>query len=59
MPIVQLSLAIKQLSSGDLLKVSATDPAFKPDLDAWAELTGHTVVEFHDGSVKEAVVRVT
>jgi len=58
MPIVQLSMTVKALSSGDLLKVSATDPAFKPDLEAWADMTGHVVVEFKDGAVKEALLRV-
>jgi len=58
MPIVQLSMAVKKLSSGDLLQVLATDPAFKPDLDAWAELTGHAVIEFQDGPVKKATLRV-
>lgn len=59
MPIVQIALAIKTLSPGDLLRVSATDPAFKPDLHAWAGMTGHTIVEFRDGAVQEALVRIS
>ncbi len=58
MPIVHLSMTIKALASGDLLEVLATDPAFKPDLEAWAELTGHALVEFQDGPVKKATLRV-
>lgn len=58
MPIVQLALAVRAMSSGDLLKVRATDPAFRPDLEAWSEMTGHTVVEFCDGPVKEALLLV-
>ena len=59
MPIVKLSMTIKRLASGDLLRVTATDPAFGPDLDAWAEMTGHKIVEFKDGAVKEALLRVS
>lgn len=58
MPIVQLSMTVKKLSSGDLLEVLATDPAFKPDVEAWSALTGHALLEFEDGPVKKAKLRV-
>lgn len=59
LPIVKLSLKVRELASGELVRVRATDPAFRPDLDAWAEMTGHTIVEFRDGAVKEALLRVS
>jgi len=38
--------------------VLADDPAFKPDVEAWARKTGHELVSFQlfDG-VAEAVIR--
>ena len=57
MPIVKLGLAIRQLPAGSLVEVHACDPAFEPDLQAWARQTGHAIVEFETGSVQRAVVR--
>ena len=57
MPIVQLSLAIKDLEVGATLRVEATDPAFIPDLKAWVEITGHDIESVEQGEVKTAVVR--
>lgn len=56
MPIVKLGTAIRQLQTGEQLRVEATDPAFGPDLAAWARKTGHRVVKFEDGAVQRAVV---
>lgn len=56
MPIVKVGLAIRQLDVGQQLSVEATDPAFEPDLNAWARKTGHRIVEFQTGAVHRAVV---
>lgn len=58
MPIVKLGMAVRQLEDGTEVEVEATDPAFEPDLHAWARKTGHTVVHFdHGGDVQRALVR--
>lgn len=57
MPIVKISKAVKGLSSGDDLRVEATDPAFRADLDAWLKKMGHSLVEFDDGQTQVAVIR--
>jgi len=49
MPIIMLSKAIKPLNSGQTVEVLATDPAFKPDLEAWAKRLGHAIVSFDTG----------
>lgn len=58
MPIVQLSLRVKDLEAGDLLKVEATDPAFKADVAAWSEMTGHRLVSLEDGDCHVATIEV-
>lgn len=58
MPIVEISKAIKQLQTGDTLEVSATDLAFRLDVEAWARRSGHTLESFTDGPVQIARIRV-
>ena len=57
MPIVKISRMIKTLNSGDTLIVEATDPAFKPDLEAWSKKTGNSLLEFIDGDVRKAIIQ--
>ena len=57
MPIVEMTKAARELSPGDQIVVTATDLAFKPDLEAWARRMSHSIVEFEDGGdVVRAVV---
>ena len=58
MPIVRLAQAVKELASGEELVVEATDPAFPADVRAWAEMTGHSIVDIVEGPVPRVVVRV-
>lgn len=58
MPIVKLSLAVKGLASGEELVVTATDPAFGADLEAWASMTGHRIVAFDGGETMTARIQV-
>ncbi|MEM7306593.1 MAG: sulfurtransferase TusA family protein [Planctomycetota bacterium] len=58
MSIVKISLALRDLSSGALLAVEATDPAFEANLRAWASMTGNTIESFERGSVLRASIRV-
>jgi tRNA 2-thiouridine synthesizing protein A len=51
MPILKTKKAIDQLSSGQVLKMIATDPGSKPDVDAWSRKTGHQVLDYQqDGN---------
>ena len=45
LPIVRTAIAIKSLSSGDLIEVLATDPGSTKDFTAWAKTTGNELVE--------------
>ena len=47
LPIVRISQTFKKtLEIGDQLTVTANDPAFKIDLEAWSKKTGHIILDF-------------
>lgn len=57
MPIVQLSMEIREIEIGQQLCIQAHDAAFLPDIAAWARMTGHELLETSDGDIKTATVR--
>jgi len=44
MPIVKTTKAIKELQSGQILKVIATDAGYPPDIEAWSRQTGNPLL---------------
>lgn len=57
MPIVQLTRAARELQAGDKIEVTATDLAFKPDLEAWARRMNHTIDDFDaSGEIQRATI---
>ena len=44
MPIVNTNKAIKELQSGQILKVIATDAGYPPDIEAWSRQTGNPLL---------------
>jgi tRNA 2-thiouridine synthesizing protein A len=58
LPIVKTALAIRELTSGQLIEVLATDPGSTKDFTAWSKTTGHELVESSiDGKVFRYVLR--
>ncbi len=47
LPILRTKKALAGLTSGELLKVMATDPGAIRDFHAFARQTGHEMVHFH------------
>jgi tRNA 2-thiouridine synthesizing protein A len=45
MPIVETALAVKQVPSGGLIEVLATDPGSTRDFTAWSKSTGHELID--------------
>ena len=43
-PVVKTNKAIKELEVGQVLKMIATDPGAKSDMDAWVRQTGHELL---------------
>lgn len=44
MPIVKTNKAIKELETGQILKVIATDAGYPPDIEAWSRQTGNQLL---------------
>ena len=58
LPIVKTALAIKELGSGDVIEVLATDPGSTKDFMAWSTTTGHELLESTvDGNVFRYILR--
>ena len=51
-PVIELSAAIKEIELGQVLKLISTDPGSQSDMEAWAEQTGNSLIDFSedDGS---------
>ena len=45
LPILKTKKAIEKLSSGQILKMTATDPGSANDMAAWSTRTGNDIVE--------------
>jgi tRNA 2-thiouridine synthesizing protein A len=45
LPIVKTAKAVKELHTGDLVEVLATDPGSVPDFQAWTTSTGNELLE--------------
>ncbi|MCE4599989.1 MAG: sulfurtransferase TusA family protein [Desulfurococcales archaeon] len=59
-PITKLVRAYRNAKNGDIIEVVATDPGFKPDVEAWVKRTGNELVELKEGDgVIRAVIKVT
>jgi TusA-related sulfurtransferase len=58
-PVIETSKAIKQVAVGQVLEVLATDPASKPDLEAWSKMTGHLLLSASEEAGQPKVFRYT
>ena len=45
MPVVKTNKAIQNMTSGQILKMTATDPGSIPDMEAWSRETGHELLQ--------------
>jgi len=58
LPIVKTALAIREIGSGDVIEVLATDPGSTKDFIAWSKTTGHELLESTvDGKVFRYILR--
>jgi tRNA 2-thiouridine synthesizing protein A len=58
MPIVRTAQAIRQLPSGAVIEVLATDPGSTKDFAAWCRTTGHVLLEStSDGALYRFLVQ--
>lgn len=54
LPLLRLKKAMMEVTSGEIVKIIATDPAAHLDIGVYAEQTGHTVLQM----TKEAGAQV-
>jgi tRNA 2-thiouridine synthesizing protein A len=59
LPIVRTAMAVKDLPSGAMVEVLATDPGSQKDFEAWARTTGHRLLHSTeaDGVYRFVLVR--
>jgi NADPH-dependent 2,4-dienoyl-CoA reductase/sulfur reductase-like enzyme/peroxiredoxin family protein/rhodanese-related sulfurtransferase/TusA-related sulfurtransferase len=51
-PILQLYHKMQQLGSGEILEISASDPGFANDVEAWCSRTGNMLIKLERGPGK-------
>lgn len=44
-PIMQVNNKMKEINTGDILEISATDPGFPVDVEAWCKKTGNSFIK--------------
>lgn len=47
-PLFEVHRQVKDMEVGDTIEVSADDPAFRLDIEAWCRRTGHELVDLKD-----------
>tara|TARA_Y100000590_G_scaffold373107_1_gene436631 strand:- start:1474 stop:1713 length:240 start_codon:yes stop_codon:yes gene_type:complete len=47
-PVLKTKQFISKMESGQVLEISATDPASKEDIPAWANRVGHEIIEINE-----------
>ncbi len=58
MPIVKLSQAMKEMKTGEVIEVLASDPSFVPDVESWCRKTEQTLIEvIESAEVIKAYIR--
>ncbi len=56
-PILSLKKSMDSLSTGDVLRIVATDPGFNRDVQSWVKMTGNHLMslEMHDGKIEAMI----
>lgn len=56
MPVIRTQNKVAELSAGDILEVTCTDPGALSDIPAWCRINGHKVIETRDQNEEEVMV---
>jgi tRNA 2-thiouridine synthesizing protein A len=48
MPVIKTQNKVAELTSGDILEVTCTDPGALYDIPAWCRINGHSIIEMHE-----------
>ena len=50
MPVIKAQNKVNELSDGDILKVTCTDPGALNDIPAWCRINGHLVINTEENN---------
>lgn len=56
-PVLKTREAVQRINVGEVIEVLATDPASKPDLEAWARKTGNRILSVEETGSDPVVYR--
>ena len=56
MPIVKLSVAIKEIPVGETIRIIATEEAFPPDAESWCRNTGNELLSSEESDGEFSVL---
>jgi tRNA 2-thiouridine synthesizing protein A len=56
MPVIRTQNKVAELSAGDILEVTCTDPGALNDIPAWCRINGHKVIETRDQNEEVLVI---
>ncbi|MEM0337507.1 MAG: sulfurtransferase TusA family protein [Candidatus Caldarchaeum sp.] len=56
-PVLKTREAVQRINVGEVVEVLATDPASKPDLEAWARKTGNRILSVEETGTDPVVYR--
>ncbi|BAJ50551.1 conserved hypothetical protein [Candidatus Caldarchaeum subterraneum] len=56
-PVLKTREAVQRINVGEVIEVLATDPASKPDLEAWARKTGNRILSVEESGSDPVVYR--
>ncbi len=57
LPVIRVQDAVEDLSPGDTLEVTATDPGVKNDIPAWCRINAHKVLDIRERD-GEIIIRI-
>ena len=55
MPILKIVQAVKEMKTGEVLEITATDPGIKADIKNWCEMMGHELIDIQEKDGKIVV----
>jgi len=56
MPVIKTQNKIAELSAGDILEVTCTDPGALSDIPAWCRINGHLVKETNENDDEVLII---
>ncbi len=56
MPVIKTQNKVAELSAGDILEVTCTDPGALNDISSWCRINGHAVMASHESKEEVQII---